>query len=98
MIAARLDGAEDEVESLVWITLVQASLEIRRLIVIEEIHCTPFNVKDAIGRRARHRSKDAAAAGEVRTAFADYISAVISPKRENGEVIRAYIGRSGQAS
>ena len=42
-----------------------ANLEIRGLIVIGEIHCAPFDVKDAIGRGARHGSKDTAAAGEV---------------------------------
>jgi hypothetical protein len=50
LIAAGLHGAEDEVEPLVWIILVQADLEIRGLIVIGEIDCAPFDVKDAIWR------------------------------------------------
>ena len=48
LVAAGLDGAKDEVESLVGIVLVQARLKIRSLSVIGEIHCAPFNVEDAI--------------------------------------------------
>ena len=49
MIAAVLDGAEDEVKALIGIILIQPHLEIRRLSVIGEIHCAPFDVKNAIG-------------------------------------------------
>jgi hypothetical protein len=52
LVAAGLDGAEDKVKPLVRIILIQAHLEIRRLSVIGEIHCAPFDVKDAIGRSA----------------------------------------------
>jgi hypothetical protein len=52
LIAAGLHGAEDEVKPLIGIILIQPHLEIRRLSVIEEIHCTPFDVKNAIGRAA----------------------------------------------
>jgi hypothetical protein len=48
LVAAGLNGAEDEVKSLVGIILVQPRLKIRRLSVIGEIHCTPFNVEDSI--------------------------------------------------
>jgi hypothetical protein len=52
LVAAGLDGAEDYVKPLVRIILIQAELEIRRLIVIGEIHCAPFNVEDPIRRAA----------------------------------------------
>jgi hypothetical protein len=52
LVAAGLNGSEDEVEPLVGIILIQPHLEIRRLSVIGEIDRTPFDVEDAIGRRA----------------------------------------------
>jgi len=52
LIASRLNAAEDKVEPLVWIILIQPHLEIRRLSVIGEIHHAPFDVEDAIGRTA----------------------------------------------
>jgi hypothetical protein len=52
LVATRLDSAKDDVKSLVRIILIQPNLEIRRLIVIGEIHGAPFDVKDAIGRGA----------------------------------------------
>jgi hypothetical protein len=52
LIAAGLHRAENEVKALVWIVLVQAYLEIRRHGMVGEVHCTPLNVKDAIGRSA----------------------------------------------
>jgi hypothetical protein len=52
LVATGLDSAEDYVKALVRIILIQADLKVRRLSVIGEIHCTPFDVKDAIGRSA----------------------------------------------
>ena len=52
MVATGLDSAKDDVKPLVGIILIQADLEIRRHVVIGEIHCAPFDVKDAIGRAA----------------------------------------------
>jgi hypothetical protein len=52
LIAAGLHGTENEVKPLVGIVLIQANLKIRRLSVIGEIYCAPFDVKDAIGRGA----------------------------------------------
>jgi hypothetical protein len=98
LIAPRLHRPEDHIEPLVWIILIQARLKIRRHSGIGEIHCAPFNVEDAIGRTARHRRKDTATAGEVRTTIADYIGAHIRPKRENGVVIRTLIGWRRQTS
>ena len=54
LVAAGLDSAKDEVKLLVRIILIQPNLEIRSLSVIGEIHCAPFNVKDAIRCGARH--------------------------------------------
>jgi hypothetical protein len=98
LIAAGLHGAEDEVKPLVGIVLIQANLKIRRLSVIGEIHCTPFNVKDAIRRRARHGSKDATAAGKVCTPLAHDVCAIIAPETKNRVSKRALIVRSGQTS
>ena len=52
LIAPRLYRPEDDVKAMVRVALIQAHFEIRRLIVIVEIHRTPFNVKDPIGRTA----------------------------------------------
>jgi hypothetical protein len=52
LVATGLDSAKDDVKPLVRIILIQADLEVRRLIVISKIHCAPFDVKDAIWRGA----------------------------------------------
>jgi hypothetical protein len=52
LVAPRLNSAEHDVKAVVRIILVQARLEIRRRIVIGEIHYTPLNIEDAIGRTA----------------------------------------------
>ena len=96
MIAAGLDSAENEVEALVGIILIQPNLEIRRLSMIREIDRAPFDVKNAIRCAARNGSKDAAAAGEVCTAFAHDVSAIIAPETENGEIKRPYVRRCRQ--
>ena len=98
LVAAGLDGAEDEVKPLVGIILVQARLKIRSLRVIGEIHCAPFNVEDAIRRSARHRSKDTASGCEGCTTLAHYVGAIVRPEREDRVVIGALIGRSWQTS
>ena len=97
MVAARLDGAEDEVEPLVGIILIQPDLEIRRLIVIGEIHRAPFNVKDAIGRAAGDGGKNATAAGEVRTTLAHDVGAIIAPETEYRVIKWPNIRRRRQA-
>ena len=65
LVAAGLHRAKDKVKPLVRIILIQAYLEIRRLIVIGEIHCAPFDVlKMRLGALPDTGSKDATAAGE----------------------------------
>jgi hypothetical protein len=50
MIAARLNSADDHVKAQVVRrgTLIKAGFEVRRRIVIGEIHSAPFNVEDTI--------------------------------------------------
>ncbi len=97
MVAARLDGAEDYVIAQVGVALVQAHLEIRRLIVVGEIHRAPFNVKDAIGRAAGDGGKNATAAGEVRTTLAHDVGAIIAPETEYRVIKWPNIRRRRQA-
>lgn len=97
MVAARLDSAKYDVKPFVGIVLVQADLKVRRLVVIEEIHRAPFDVKDAIRCGARHRSKDPAARCEVCTTFAYYTGVKVRPSK-NGVVEWAYISRRRQTS
>jgi hypothetical protein len=97
LIASRLHSAEDKIEPLVGIILIQPYLEVGCLIVIGEIHCAPFNVKDAIGRAARDGRKDATTAGEVITAFAHYVGAIIAPERKDRVIKRPNIWRRRQA-
>jgi hypothetical protein len=52
MVAACLDIPHDYLELQVRITLVQPHFEIRRRIVIGEIHGAPFNVEDTVRRDA----------------------------------------------
>jgi hypothetical protein len=52
LIATGLHGPENKIKPLVRAILIQAYLEIRRHGMVGEIHCTPLNVKDAIGRGA----------------------------------------------
>ena len=52
MVAAGLDDAEDYIEPLVWIVLINAHLKIRGLTVIEKVRRAPFDVKNAVGGAA----------------------------------------------
>jgi hypothetical protein len=47
MVAACLDCADDYLELQVRIALIKVQFEIRRRIVISEIHGAPFNVENA---------------------------------------------------
>jgi len=96
LIAARLDSAEDKIKPFAGIILIQSHLEIRRLIVIGEIHRAPFDVKNTIGRAAGDRGKDATAAGEGRTTLAHNVGAIIAPDTENGVVIWTLVRWSWQ--
>ena len=78
-----MDSAEDKINPIIGIVLIQSSLKIRGLTVIVEIYGAPFNVEDAVRRSTRDRGEHAASAGEVRAAAQTYIGAIIAPDRKD---------------
>ena len=97
MIAAGLYCPEDDVEAVVRIILKQAYLEVRRLIVIVEVHRSPFNVEDAIGRASRYRCKHTASSGKVRTTFPYNAQVEVAPWAKYRVIKGTDVCRSRQA-
>ena len=86
--AGAVDFAIDDFETLTWIVLAKAQLEIAPRGVVTKEHCAPFDVEDPVRRSARYRCENAAGPTRIGRATAQgQVSAQILKQCMNSEVM-----------